>query len=356
MSHLSYSLYFIFYTGQSIRNMVIKQPGSTSAGGSMDIQLRHIYKTFGNQEVIHDFSISLKSGCITTFLGPSGCGKTTLLRMIAGLEVPDSGEIYLGSRCVYSREQKIFVPSQHRGLGFVFQDFALWPHMTVFENVAFGLRASGHTHHLKEAVENALSQVHLSDYANRFPHELSGGQQQRVSFARALAYGSDCILFDEPLSALDAKLREDMRGEMRDLVSRLKTTALFVTHDQREAMEMSDYMVVLSQGRMEQYDVPEVIYSHPATPFTARFVGRSNWLDSHHLSDRKRKFYSLRGMPLLQHPGPFQPVSGAELPDSGRLAGAEMVPCRRKSHGARQKCLCLCPSKGHDFYIAIIFI
>ena len=279
----------------------------------MDIQLRHIYKTFGNQEVIHDFSISLKSGCITTFLGPSGCGKTTLLRMIAGLEVPDSGEIYLGSRCVYSRDQKIFVPSQHRGLGFVFQDFALWPHMTVFENVAFGLRASGHTHHLKEAVENALSQVHLSDYANRFPHELSGGQQQRVSFARALAYGSDCILFDEPLSALDAKLREDMRGEMRDLVSRLKTTALFVTHDQREAMEMSDYMVVLSQGRMEQYDVPEVthdqreamemsdymvvlsqgrmeqydvpevIYSHPATPFTARFVGRSNWLDSHHL-------------------------------------------------------------------------
>lgn len=263
--------------------MVIKQPGSTSAGGSMDIQLRHIFKTFGNQEVIHDFSISLKSGCITTFLGPSGCGKTTLLRMIAGLEVPDSGEIYLGSRCVYSRDQKIFVPSQHRGLGFVFQDFALWPHMTVFENVAFGLRASGHTHHLKEAVENALSQVHLSDYANRFPHELSGGQQQRVSFARALAYGSDCILFDEPLSALDAKLREDMRGEMRDLVSRLKTTALFVTHDQREAMEMSDYMVVLSQGRMEQYDVPEVIYSHPATPFTARFVGRSNWLDSHHL-------------------------------------------------------------------------
>ena len=143
MSHLSYSLYFIFYTGQSIRNMVIKQPGSTSAGGSMDIQLRHIYKTFGNQEVIHDFSISLKSGCITTFLGPSGCGKTTLLRMIAGLEVPDSGEIYLGSRCVYSREQKIFVPSQHRGLGFVFQEFNLLDTFTLEDNIYLPLVLMG---------------------------------------------------------------------------------------------------------------------------------------------------------------------------------------------------------------------
>ncbi len=249
----------------------------------MDIVLNHISKSFNGKPIIQDFSLSIKSGTFTTFLGPSGCGKTTLLRMIAGLETPDDGEIYLGDRCVFSKKKQIAVPPEKRGLGFVFQDFALWPHMTVFENTAFGLRATGDTDHLQERVEQALAQVELSEFASRYPHELSGGQQQRVSFARALAYGKDVILFDEPLSALDARLRIEMREEIRNLVTRLHATAVFVTHDQMEAMEMSDCIAVLFGGKVEQYDRPEMIYSHPATAFAAKFIGQSNWLDDHHL-------------------------------------------------------------------------
>lgn len=249
----------------------------------MDIVLNHISKSFNRKPIIQNFSLSIESGTFTTFLGPSGCGKTTLLRMIAGLETPDEGEIYLGDRCVFSNEKQISIPPEKRGLGFVFQDFALWPHMTVFENAAFGLRATGDTEHLTERVEQALSQVELSEFASRYPHELSGGQQQRVSFARALAYGKDVILFDEPLSALDARLRVEMREEIRNLVTKLHATAVFVTHDQMEAMEMSDRIAVLSHGQVEQYDRPEIIYSRPATAFAAKFIGLSNWLDAHHL-------------------------------------------------------------------------
>ena len=217
----------------------------------MDICLSHISKAFQGKPVIKDFSLTIESGSFTTLLGPSGCGKTTLLRMIAGLDIPDEGEIFLGKTCVYSREKGIFVPPEKRGLD--------------------------------EIVNQALAQVELSDFKERYPHELSGGQQQRVSFARALAYGKDCILFDEPLSALDAKLRAEMRSEIRDLVTRLHVTAVFVTHDQIEAMSMSDRIAVLSRGIIEQYDTSEIIYSHPASPFTARFVGTANWLDAHHL-------------------------------------------------------------------------
>lgn len=225
----------------------------------------------------------MKDGSFTTLLGPSGCGKTTLLRMIAGLEIPDAGEIYFGNTCVFSSTQHLFIPPEKRGLGFVFQDFALWPHMTVFDNVAFGLRSTGRTTHLDDIVCQALNQVELSDFRTRYPHELSGGQQQRVAFARAIAYGKDCILFDEPLSALDAKLREEIRSGIRNLVSRLHVTAVFVTHDQAEAMEMSDAIAVLSQGHIEQYARPEDIYGHPTTPFVANFIGSSNWIDEHHL-------------------------------------------------------------------------
>ncbi|HBK27570.1 MAG TPA: ABC transporter ATP-binding protein [Dialister sp.] len=249
----------------------------------MEIVLRHIFKSYSDKPIIQDFSLTIKSGSFTTLLGPSGCGKTTLLRMIAGLEIPDKGEIYLGDTCVFSSTKHIFIPPEKRHLGFVFQDFALWPHMTVFENVAFGLRATGQTSHIDEIVTKALGQVELFDFQNRYPNELSGGQQQRVAFARAIAYGKDCILFDEPLSALDAKLRVEMRREIRDLVSKLHVTAVFVTHDQMEAMEMSDAIAVLSQGCTEQYGPPENIYHQPATTFVAKFVGSSNWIDGHHL-------------------------------------------------------------------------
>ncbi len=248
----------------------------------MDITLQHISKSYGGKSVIRDVSLTIRSGSFTTLLGPSGCGKTTLLRMIAGLETPDAGEIFLGSRCVFSGTQGVSVPPEARGLGFVFQDFALWPHMTVFENTAFGLRASGRTEHLAERVRQALSIVHLEELADRYPHQLSGGQQQRVAFARAVVTEPECILFDEPLSALDAQLRAEMRVELRELVTRLGLTAVFVTHDQSEAISMSDRIAVFSAGRLEQYDAPEAVYSHPATSFAAHFVGLSNWIDSRH--------------------------------------------------------------------------
>ena len=249
----------------------------------MEIKLVHVTKSFGAKQVIQPTSFVIQSGNLTTLLGPSGCGKTTLLRMIAGLETPDSGEIWFENRCVFSSEKKINIPPEKRGLGFVFQDFALWPHMTVFENVAFGLRAAGKTDKLDEKVKNALHAVQLDDFAQRYPHQLSGGQQQRVAFARAIVIEPACILFDEPLSALDALLREEMRSELRTLITKLGITGVFVTHDQIEAMSMSDAIAVCHAGKIEQYDTPEKIYSHPATEFVARFVGSSNWLDQNHL-------------------------------------------------------------------------
>lgn len=249
----------------------------------MEIRLEKVTKSYGSKVVIKETTLVLESGNLTTLLGPSGCGKTTLLRMIAGLETPDSGEIYLGRQCVFSAKNKINIPPEKRRLGFVFQDFALWPHMSVFENVAFGLRTQGKTKDLEEKVKNALHAVQLDDFAQRYPHQLSGGQQQRVAFARAIVIEPECILFDEPLSALDALLREQMRGELRNLVTRLGITAVFVTHDQMEAMSMSDKIAVLSAGVVEQYDVPETIYSAPRTEFVAKFVGSSNWIDDHHL-------------------------------------------------------------------------
>ena len=244
----------------------------------MEIRLDQITKRFDNRQVIYPVTLTIQNGSFTTLLGPSGCGKTTLLRMIAGLETPDSGEIWLDDRCVFSEKRRINLPPEKRGLGFVFQDFALWPHMTVFENVAFGLRAKKETEQLQSRVREALRTVHLEDFEKRYPHQLSGGQQQRVAFARAIAVQPGCILFDEPLSALDALLREEMRHELTELTAALGITSVFVTHDQTEAMSMSDRIAILNGGCVEQYAAPETVYHRPATEFVARFVGKSNWL------------------------------------------------------------------------------
>lgn len=245
----------------------------------MKIILKGITKKYGSKTVIKPLDLEINNGSFTTLLGPSGCGKTTLLRMISGLETPDSGEIYFDDKLIFSSEKGVNIPPEKRGLGFVFQDFALWPHMSVYENVAFGLRTSGRTSELDKKVMAALKAVKLEDYAKRFPNQLSGDQQQRVAFARAIVIEPQCILFDEPLSALDALLREQMRSELKELVSRLGITAVFVTHDQTEAMSMSDMIAVMSEGAVEQYDAPEKVYSSPASEFAARFVGASNWID-----------------------------------------------------------------------------
>ncbi|CAM3453203.1 MULTISPECIES: ABC transporter ATP-binding protein [Saccharibacillus] len=245
---------------------------------AMDLYIEGLSKTFGSTAALHPTNLSVKAGTFTTLLGPSGCGKTTLLRMIAGLETPDTGTISIGGDSLFDASRKRSVPAHKRGFGMVFQDFALWPHMTVFENVAFGLRTSRRTQDLQGTVTRALDKVQLGAMKDRYPHQLSGGQQQRVAFARAVAVEPKLVLFDEPLSALDAALREEMRVEMLSLVRDLGLTALYVTHDQIEAMSMSDEIVVMQGGRVLQRGTPEEIYAKPSDPFVARFIGRSNWI------------------------------------------------------------------------------
>lgn len=245
----------------------------------MEIEIKGVHKAFAGTTALQPTDLSLAQGEFTTLLGPSGCGKTTLLRMISGLEQPDGGEIYSAGTCIYSASQRIDVPAHKRKFGMVFQDFALWPHMTVFENVAFGLKAAKLQHNLKEKVTEALAMVRLQGMENRYPHQLSGGQQQRVAFARAVAIRPALVLFDEPLSALDAVLREEMRVEMMSLVKDMGLTALYVTHDQIEAMSMSDNIVVMRKGEVLQRGTPESIYKSPSHPFVASFIGKSNWIE-----------------------------------------------------------------------------
>lgn len=253
-------------------------------GLKMKIKISEVSKSFEkNKYIIKDISINIENKSFTTLLGPSGCGKTTLLRMLSGLETPDTGEIWFDEKCVFSKEKGINIPPEKRNIGFVFQDFALWPHMSVFENVAFGLRVRKSTEHLKEKVMEALRIVQLQDFADRYPSQLSGGQQQRVSFARAIALNPQSILFDEPLSALDALLREDMRTEIRKITRDMGITSVFVTHDQSEAMSMSDCIVVMNGGVIEQMDTPENVYKNPSSRFVAKFVGKSNWIDNNRM-------------------------------------------------------------------------
>ncbi|WP_017811309.1 ABC transporter ATP-binding protein [Paenibacillus shenyangensis] len=244
------------------------------------ITLQGVSKSYGNVQALKPVDLIIPAGKFTTLLGPSGCGKTTLLRLIAGLETPDTGEVLADGKPVFSQQKRINMPSHRREFGMVFQEFALWPHMTVYENVAFSLKAAGQKKQIRESVERALEQVRLTGMEQRQPHQLSGGQQQRVAFARAIVMQPGLILFDEPLSALDALLREEMRHELMNLVRELGITALYVTHDQTEAMSMSDEIIVMQGGSILQRGTPEDIYRNPADSFVARFIGRSNWIES----------------------------------------------------------------------------
>jgi len=229
---------------------------------------------------VRDVWFELPTGTFFTLLGPSGCGKTTTLRCIAGLERPDSGRIAVADRVLFDQANRIAVPMNHRGIGMVFQSYAIWPHMTVFENIAFPLRVAKDRRHgreeIRRAVDTALATVGLGGYGERPATRLSGGQQQRVALARAIVHQPQLLLLDEPLSNLDAALREEMRIELRRLQQQIGVTTIYVTHDQNEALAMSDRIAVMEHGHIVQMDEPRAIYSRPASGFVASFIGSSN--------------------------------------------------------------------------------
>ncbi|HET6609016.1 MAG TPA: ABC transporter ATP-binding protein [Rhodopila sp.] len=241
------------------------------------IEVENLEIHYGAVAAVGPVSFTVMPGQQVTLLGPSGCGKTTTLRAIAGLERPTAGTIRIGGQTMYSSAEGINVRAEKRGLSMVFQSYAIWPHMTVFENVAYGLRVRRRPKaEIEEKVRAALDLVQMGAYATRHASQLSGGQQQRVALARACAFSPSVLLFDEPLSNLDAKLRGDMRIELRELQHRLGVTSVYVTHDLEEALAMSDQIVVMRAGRIEQFGSPGEIYNFPRTEFVADFVGSAN--------------------------------------------------------------------------------
>jgi iron(III) transport system ATP-binding protein len=244
--------------------------------------LRKVYRTaHGEVEAVRDFSFQMKAGEFLTLLGPSGCGKTTTLRCVAGLENPDSGEVLIDGKTVYSIRERVAVPTEKRDIGMVFQSYAIWPHMNVFENVAFPLKTGKKIkrEEVHQRVRDTLRLVQMEHLIDRPSTQLSGGQQQRVALARALVKRPRILLLDEPLSNLDAKLREDMRLEIKDLAAELGLSVLYVTHDQAEALAMSDRIFVMQNGRVLQEGSPLEIYKRPTNEFVANFLGGANLLE-----------------------------------------------------------------------------
>ena len=236
------------------------------------VNIQNVTKAFGDNVVLREFSATFRDGEFITLLGPSGCGKTTMLRIIAGFEKPTRGEVYIDGTLVSGG--KTFVPPERRGIGMVFQSYAVWPHMNVFDNVAYPLTIRHVSKaEIKASVERVLGIVHLTQYAERFPNQLSGGQQQRVALARALVAEPKLLLLDEPLSNLDAKLRESMRFEIKEIQRKLGITVVYVTHDQTEAMAMSDRIFLIYNGEVQQSGNPQEIYNSPVNQFVADFLG-----------------------------------------------------------------------------------
>ncbi len=239
------------------------------------LSLQNLTKQFGDTVVVDNFNLEIEKGEFVSFLGPSGCGKTTTLRMVAGFETPTSGKILLDGADITDK-----APNQ-RNVGMIFQSYALFPNMTVAQNIGFGLNVRKlQKEVIKQRVDEMISLIHLEAHANKYPYQLSGGQQQRVSLARALAIRPQVLLLDEPLSALDAKIRVSLRSEIRSIQKSLGITAIFVTHDQEEALSISDRIVVMNAGEMEQVGTPFEIYNFPKTRFVANFVGSLNTADA----------------------------------------------------------------------------
>jgi ABC-type Fe3+/spermidine/putrescine transport system ATPase subunit len=244
---------------------------------SVPVKVERLVMSFGVVQAVRGISFDVAPGSTVTLLGPSGCGKTTTLRCIAGLEIPTAGRITVGEEVVFGGESGIFIEPERRNIGMVFQSYAIWPHMTVGGNVSFPLTISGvPKREAQERTRAVLALVGLGELEGRSAADLSGGQQQRVALARALVHEPRVVLFDEPLSNLDANLRERMRTELQLLQARLGFTAIFVTHDQEEALSLSDHIVIMNRGLIEQTGTPQEIFQKPATAFTARFLGYSN--------------------------------------------------------------------------------
>ncbi len=294
--------------------------------------LSRINKSFGPAPVLRDFSLEVAAGEFLSLLGPSGCGKTTALRIIAGLLQPDSGSITIGGRYVYQAEQGYNLPPEERQVGMVFQSYALWPHMRVGENIAYPLKLRRYPRQeVQERVTKILDLVDLAGLEERYPHQLSGGQQQRVALARALVAEPLVLLLDEPLSNLDARLRERMRLELKDIQKRVGATIIYVTHDQLEALTMSDRVAVLHQGRLQQIDSPATIYERPRNTFIADFVGNHNLLPA--------KVMDTKGCLLLQNSDPAAFIR-LPLPDGVRV-GQEV------KLALRPEALALAPRQGN---------
>jgi iron(III) transport system ATP-binding protein len=275
-----------------------------------EITVHGLSKTFGQDRALNDISFSVRDKEFLTLLGPSGCGKTTTLMSIAGFQRPDEGTISCGDRTFFDRASKVYLAAEDRNLGMVFQSYAIWPHLTVFGNVAFPLKIRRMKKDaVRRRVLETLELVEMAGYAARYPHELSGGQQQRVALARALVYSPSVLLLDEPFSNLDAKLRERARTWLKHLQTELGLTTLFVTHDQDEALSLSDRIAVMNEGSVLQVGGPEDIYHRPATRFVAEFLGHCNILDARAVtatsSGTAELVLTANGQPIT--------VSGADL-------------------------------------------
>jgi iron(III) transport system ATP-binding protein len=245
-----------------------------------EITVEGLVKTFGDQRALDHVDFTVRDGELFTLLGPSGCGKSTTLMSVAGFQHPEDGRIRVGDETVFDAERRISLPAERRNLGIVFQSYAVWPHMTVYENLAFPLKVRRLKRaEIRSRIEETLELVEMTPYEKRYPHELSGGQQQRVALARALVYSPSVLLLDEPFSNLDAKLRIRARSWVKDLQHKLGLTTVFVTHDQDEALSMSDRVAVMSAGAIQQIGTPEDVYRRPANRFVAEFVGRVNLIE-----------------------------------------------------------------------------
>ena len=238
------------------------------------IRIKNLTKKFGGVAAVNNVSLTIEPGTFLTLLGPSGCGKTTLLRCVAGLEDPDGGEIYIGDKLIFSYDAGISLPPAQREVGLVFQNYALWPHMKVDKNITFALEVQKMPKaEMEKRVKESLKEVQMEGYEDRYPREMSGGQQQRIALARMLAYRPKVFLMDEPLSNLDARLRMDMRAELKRLHHVAGATTIYVTHDQVEALTMSTTIAVMKEGVLQQFDTPDTVYHFPANLFVADFIG-----------------------------------------------------------------------------------